>query len=533
MSPLAARRGVIGALAGIVATVALSMGSLAVPAGATQEPPAVQAGMLALANVGKGAGTCSTVNASLNSLGGTAFWSSCHGYAGVPEFWCADFAGWAWQHAGLYVAGITAAAASFVTSGAGTVHTDPSYVPQVGDAVVFNYDGGSYADHVGLVGAVNADGSVVIVNGDFGGRGSGAAFARTSLVKSVTVRASSRSVGSTPGRIGMTITDYVTPRLPPPASPTVTVDGTGHPNAFWRDATGQLRHTWASSGVWQATDILASGLLEDPVAGSLPDAAWVGTGGSLRRVAFDGSRWAAPETLPTGGQRLSGRPAIATDATGVENIFWRGPDHRLYHDYLLDGSWVGPEAIADDLRSDPVAVSVPTTGELVVLARGRGHSLQLSRFASGRWRSPRGLDLATSSVSARPSAVLDPTGSVDVFWRQPDGQLETARLSGVTLSAPTSIGTSAETAPAGTTAGTTVAATYGAAAAREVRISSSDGTSWTPDQVVVSGRMIPGAPAIVAVDGGLCVLWITRPGALQAVAGITGAWDPPVTVWHP
>ena len=212
------------ALATVVASAAIAMTSLMVaPAGAVDLASSVQAGTLAIANVGKGAGTCSTANPATNSLGGTAFRSSCHGYAGLPEFWCADFAAWVWDNSGLYVAGITASAATFVTSGAGTVHTDPSYVPQVGDAVVFNYDGGSYADHVGLVGAVNPDGSVVTINGDFGGRGSGAHFARTSLVRSVTIRASSRSVGSTPGHIGMTITDYVTPRPVPASSPTASV----------------------------------------------------------------------------------------------------------------------------------------------------------------------------------------------------------------------------------------------------------------------------------------------------------------------
>jgi hypothetical protein len=42
--------------------------------------------------------------------------------------------------------------------------------PQVGDAIVFfppGTAGGGFADHVGLVSAVNPDGTVDIVNGDF------------------------------------------------------------------------------------------------------------------------------------------------------------------------------------------------------------------------------------------------------------------------------------------------------------------------------------------------------------------------------
>src|SRR6185312_4180856 len=54
---------------------------------------------LGTANAGKGAGTCSQVNSSLNSLGGSAFGTSCTGNNGDAEYWCADFAKWVWQNA--------------------------------------------------------------------------------------------------------------------------------------------------------------------------------------------------------------------------------------------------------------------------------------------------------------------------------------------------------------------------------------------------------------------------------------------------
>jgi hypothetical protein len=68
---------------------------------------------------------------------------------------------------------LTPAAASFYTWGrAHGEHMQADAVtPQVGDAVVFYPRGhrpnGRYADHVGLVTAVNPDGSVNLVNGDF------------------------------------------------------------------------------------------------------------------------------------------------------------------------------------------------------------------------------------------------------------------------------------------------------------------------------------------------------------------------------
>ena len=65
------------------------------------------------------------------------------------------------------------AAASFYTWGQDqgeSMPTDPAD-PVVGDAVVFYPSGsapnGNYADHVGIVTAVNSDGTVNLVNGDF------------------------------------------------------------------------------------------------------------------------------------------------------------------------------------------------------------------------------------------------------------------------------------------------------------------------------------------------------------------------------
>jgi hypothetical protein len=189
--------------------------SIAVPAPAA--PPTVAANLAALAdaNVGKGAGTCSLSNSSLNSLGGSAFDTSCTGDGASAEYRCADFAMWVWANVGINISRLTPGAGSCVADASqngGTVHTSSSYAPQVGDAVVYDYSGGS-ADHVGLVTRVDSDGSIVTDNGDFGGVSgvSEAYFSETSTVEQITVAASQKYVGDVPGGIGMTISAYVTP----------------------------------------------------------------------------------------------------------------------------------------------------------------------------------------------------------------------------------------------------------------------------------------------------------------------------------
>ncbi len=93
------------------------------------------------------------------------------------ELWCADFAKWVWAQGGVTadLATLTPAASSFYAWGKQQGERMPAHSlsPVPGDAVVFypagERPGASYADHVGLVTAVNADGTVNLVNGDFAG----------------------------------------------------------------------------------------------------------------------------------------------------------------------------------------------------------------------------------------------------------------------------------------------------------------------------------------------------------------------------
>jgi hypothetical protein len=174
---------------------------------------------LALANIGGMA--CNT-----NSLGGSSFGSSCTGNGGQPEYWCADFVKWVWENNGVDVSGLSAAAGSFYVYGQnnGTL----SQSPAVGDAVVFNYGGGGYADHVAIVTRVNGDGTIETASGDWNGQsGTEAYFSSTSHVV-LNDPPYDGSVGNTPGVIGMRIDGYIAPvgvgagsggGAPPPPAP--------------------------------------------------------------------------------------------------------------------------------------------------------------------------------------------------------------------------------------------------------------------------------------------------------------------------
>ncbi len=188
---------------------------------------------IALANLNRGA-------CSVNSAGTSNFAASCHGNGGQPEYWCADFARWVWAEAGASNTGeLTAAAGSFYTYGQrhGTLHQRPT----VGDAVVFNYAGGGYADHVALVSKVNADGTVETVSGDWGGQdGSEAYFSSTSHVI-LNAPAYRGAVGSYAGIMGMTISGFISPVGLNTASPPPPAAGPTTPTAPAPSACGTIK----------------------------------------------------------------------------------------------------------------------------------------------------------------------------------------------------------------------------------------------------------------------------------------------------
>jgi hypothetical protein len=154
-------------------------------------------------------------NIAVGQLGGKAcspqvYDSSCTGNGGSPEYWCADFARWVWEQAGVAnTSELTAAAGSFYVYGQkhNTLHDSPS----VGDAVVFDYGGNGYADHVALVTQVNGDGTIEAVSGDWGGSGSTEAAWAGSAKVALNAPAFSSTVGTTPSVIGMKISGYISP----------------------------------------------------------------------------------------------------------------------------------------------------------------------------------------------------------------------------------------------------------------------------------------------------------------------------------
>ena len=113
------------------------------------------------------------------------YFSSCHSLANpsLPELWCADFVRWVWWKAGAIN---TAPGTNTLTPGAISFldYGPLRKKPRVGDAVLFDReDNPPRMGHVAVVTEVRADGTIVSVGGDEGGRsGTDAHFAATARV---------------------------------------------------------------------------------------------------------------------------------------------------------------------------------------------------------------------------------------------------------------------------------------------------------------------------------------------------------------
>ena len=93
--------------------------------------------------------------------------SSCTDFGTRAHAWCADFAGWVWQQAGVPgLETLNDLAESF--KGYGLINGTWSSTPAVGDAIYFHplSADGTHHDHVAIVTAINEDGTLETIGGN-------------------------------------------------------------------------------------------------------------------------------------------------------------------------------------------------------------------------------------------------------------------------------------------------------------------------------------------------------------------------------
>jgi hypothetical protein len=133
------------------------------------------------------------------------------------------------------------------------------------------------------------------------------------------------------------------------------------------------------------------------------------------------------EALEVVGTGLAGDPAAVSWGPGRLDVFARGPNGELLHEYSDNGGWspngmAGPlEVVGTGLAGDPAVVSWGK-GRLDVFARSSNGELLHKYFDNGGWGSS-GLEVVGTGLAGDPAVVSWGPGRLDVFARGPNGEL--------------------------------------------------------------------------------------------------------------
>lgn len=460
------------------------------------------------------------------------------------ETWCSDFAKWVWQQAGV-TAGmdrINAGSVSYYGWGRsrGERLTVDSTHPQVGDAVVFFPPGpvsaSDYADHVGIVTAVNADGTVDLVNGDF----AGATTIGVQYDQHVDLSTWASQVWN-PGEQWVFVAPPSGTQAP---TPLAAVTG---PHQAVTGAPVSFRSHAVQPGGTVASDLWTFG---DGGTASSANATHVFGEPGPHTVTFTATSAAHTVTTRTWTVDVAGSSSPATadpsnavwySATPVtQHVFRRGADGALMEERSNGGGWTAtdlPVTLAAGTR--PTALELPSTDDRlqpVVLADTASGTVVAASPSGAGWSTVTlpGAPAAGSSVTAlavpTPTpgpAVVPQPDTVEAFFVGSNGHVVEATRQGgswqdTTLPGPRA---GAPTLAAAVSAGATVTqAVYYVDGAGRLLVADNDGHGGWHTRPVPAARPAPSTPlaALAAPGGGTAVVLVGRGGHLQEVGGEPG-----------
>jgi hypothetical protein len=405
---------------------------------------------------------CNPYTAMVNSSAPTAGCGTnpAFGTQDASELWCSDFAKWAWERAGVTsdLGLLTPGSDSFYAWGQAqgeSLPVDPTD-PQVGDAVVFypygdTPSGTSYADHVGIITAVNPNSSINLVNGDFLGTSNGITNISVQADNDITnLQSWADGIwenGVAPHN-GPEQWVFVSPQLPTADRvPAAATDKFGNIFSFWKNASnGDLEESYysAASKSWNGAIEVDSGigpLGSEPTVATGPQSSggyayqyvfWRGTNGDLYEAFWNGS-WQGPNDLGYGP--LGSAPTAGVDGSGNEYVFWESaspvPGDRGLQEAEWNGSSWGAQHPVNGgmgpLGSSPT-VAVAANGDQYAFWEGTDGNLYEAFWNGSSWTGPT--DRGDGTLGSPPTAGVDGSGNEYVFWQSGTGNLEETAWNG-------------------------------------------------------------------------------------------------------
>ena len=481
------------------------------------------------------------------------------------ETWCADFNKWVWQQAGITadMNTLNAGAASF-DDWAGQQGQNPQLdtgTPQVGDSVLFYSPGNfpGFADHVGIITSVSANGTIDMVNGDFAASPAVHVEYDTGITNLSAFAASVEGQGEE----WALLTPPTTAQQPNPtghlSAPRTAVDGTtGSFRAsgsvpggsitgyYWtfgdtrmtNETGADVTHVFSEPGTYTATVTITSSFgtavtlrqnikvvaPSASVASAPDDQIWYDplpveqytftrSGGGLAVDYWDGGswiQWSVPgDPDPTGNITVLTYPDAANADANTPHAYYRAADGALAETYQETSGWVTRDLPGTPVAGSAVSATTTVSGYPEVFFVTTSHHLAVTADSSAGWATHT---LSVVRVAHPGSLVLtDTTAGPSIFGIGPAGVLTVTSEAGsrwltVPLPAIAAHGSSlaALTTPAGQAAVFYTGVTGKLAEATEA------GRFWH----VAAG--LPGDPA---ASGGLTATTYLLPSVLPATPG--------------
>lgn len=130
--------------------------------------------------------------------------------------------------------------------------------------------------------------------------------------------------------------------------------------------------------------------------------------------------WPAPTNWPYDslGGGLVGDPTISSQGPGLLNVFARGSDNALWHNWYSGGGWSGWQSLGGGLTSGPASVSWGPN-RIDVVARGGDNAVWHWAWNGSGWS----VESLGGSIESAPEISSQGPGQLDVFVRGGDNAL--------------------------------------------------------------------------------------------------------------
>jgi Fungal fucose-specific lectin len=354
------------------------------------------------------------------------------------EEWCSDFTKWVWEKAGVTsdLGTLTPYSGSFLTWG--TAHreglpADPAPSKgSVGDAVVIQVPGADPPDqHVGIVAAVNSNGTVNLVDGDFVGPGNITVQYNTDV--SLPSFAASYGAGGEWFLVSPQLESAPPPSAGLPGGPAVYDPLDNALEVYGTGSDGNVEENWWKAGDWQASELQAGAspvsgrpsAVYDPVASHLEVYA-TGADGRIQEWWWSPGKWQTGE-LPATPSPVTGSPSAVYDPlNSALEVYAVGKDGQIQEDWWKDSKWETGElpATPSQVTGSPSAVYDPLNSALEVYAAGQDGQIEENWWKAKEWHAGE-MPATRSQVTGSPSAVYDPVaGHLEVYAAGQDGLVE-------------------------------------------------------------------------------------------------------------